>query len=176
MAQTPPPHNPNAPIPLGGPASAHEPRLSNSTCITPPPQSVQAERGAERHGRCRRLPERREEQFDQHPQTRQGPSSRFVWAEGNCNAYSMAHLRRCVPLPRCRVTQRNYSPFNSSAACVSSIRQVLSLMTMITYKARTSHLCSCATLSNQKTSMIRSPLVGVLLCLLLSVILIKACR
>jgi hypothetical protein len=27
MAQTPPPHNTNAPIPLGGPASAHEPRL-----------------------------------------------------------------------------------------------------------------------------------------------------
>ena len=70
---------------------------------------------------------------------------------------------RCVLLQRCRVTRRNYNPFNSSAACASSTRQVLFLMTMIIYKDRTSHLCSYATLSNQKTSMIQYPLVGVLL-------------
>ena len=33
MAQPPPPHNLNAPLPLRGLASAHEPRLWNRTCV-----------------------------------------------------------------------------------------------------------------------------------------------
>jgi hypothetical protein len=56
MAQTPPRHNSDAPIPLCASASAYEPGIWHGPDIAPPPQGVQTERGAERHRRCRWLP------------------------------------------------------------------------------------------------------------------------
>ena len=77
MAQTPSPHDSDAPIPLRGFASAHEPGLWHGPGIAPPSQGLQTERLAERHRRRRWLPQRRQEQSDQHAQTGQGASSRF---------------------------------------------------------------------------------------------------
>ena len=77
MAQTPPPHNSDAPIPLCGTASAYELGIWHGPGTAPPPQGVQTERSAERHRRRRWLPQRRQKQSDQHAQTVQGASSCF---------------------------------------------------------------------------------------------------
>jgi hypothetical protein len=77
MAQTPSPYNSDAPLPLRGSASTYELGIWYGPGITPPPQSVQTERGTECHRRRRWFPQRRQKQSDQHAQTGQGASSRF---------------------------------------------------------------------------------------------------
>jgi hypothetical protein len=74
MAQPPPPHNLNAPLP------SPRARISARTSPLEPhlrPQGVQTQRSAECHRRRRRLPECRQEQSNQHPQARQGEVSRL---------------------------------------------------------------------------------------------------
>ena len=66
-------------------------------------------------------------------------------------------LARRVPSRRSQGIRKSCSQFNSSAAYGSSTRQVLYLKTTTVSKARKSHQCFCATLSNPKTSTTQSP-------------------
>ncbi|KAI0267562.1 hypothetical protein BGY98DRAFT_398335 [Russula aff. rugulosa BPL654] len=67
MAQTPPHTTPNAPIPLRGSASAYEPGIAHRVRRINKPSE-----DAERHRRCRWLPQRRQKQSDKHAQVGQG--------------------------------------------------------------------------------------------------------
>ena len=160
VAETPPPHNPDAPIPFCRPASTYESRLWHGARTSPSSQSVQAECSAEHYRRRRRLPQRRQEQPDQHAQTCQGASSllklkdlRFYW---------WVFGGRSVLWQHSRGTRRSCSPFSSSAACGSSTRQASSLTMTRVSRARWNHPCFCATLSDPRTSTTQSQSVGAL--------------
>ena len=77
MAQTPPPLDSDAPVPFRRLTSTHKSGLWHGPGITPPPQGIQIECGAERHRRRRWFPQRWQEQSDQHAQTGQGMSLCF---------------------------------------------------------------------------------------------------
>ena len=71
MAQTPLPHDSDAPILLCGSASAYDPGTWHGPA-TPARQGIQTERGTERHPRRRWLPQLWQKQSDQHAQRATG--------------------------------------------------------------------------------------------------------